>query len=668
MNKMISLAHSYLRETALLLTLILLVLVFNIPTLKFNLIYNEQAPLYLANQHVNSLLDLIKIYLHPQLLYEHGILFFRPSGHFLMYQLFAPILGWHNIKGFLVVSLIFLALSGYMMIKIYHLLFPQFKVGGYIAFSIYLMHPALIISRMMIEHFDFAHIFFCLLSLYFFIIFCQQNKLSTTVIKEIKLTHFRPLILSLIFYAVAVTFKEVALFLAAVLISYLLITLYHKQRYAKFFSAIIHCREINRLLLLLVMTSLLLTAYISMAWEPLMTLQNEISFTAAAHTLVRYFEYFTGLWRQTHYVNLVDYWLADGIIFPGIIRITLYCFCILLLISTLIVYTKKSVAYFKKSLTFLYLALLIFLIVPVIYSVRVNAGHPWHLNLSLVFFCLLLGFSFELMSQFFCKKYSTLIGLMVAIMIGAGNIVVTNTHIYEKHDKTSFILELNRNAVLNPPDIKSKLTPDSVIIIEDKQPLGYYLLGDSFIYANYPAFAHHHLPFLKPSPVYNSLLFRWAYLLPGLKEQVYPFQVNKMIYVPDAVIYSWLRHYNNIYCLGYDDQARWHDNTTHFKNNLLLEQGTRRVKVNAYHTLAITMVKGGVLYSKKLPVPSSFICQYECDQNTLCRGFVYLAPMKDHHTGGTCVFLSALYKNTEKFCAPCTTFIKLNPFKNNEQG
>lgn len=47
--------------------------------------------------------------------------------------------------------------------------------------------------------------------------------------------------------------------------------------------------------------------------------------------------------------------------------------------------------------------------------------------------------------------------------------------------------------------------------------------------------------------------------MPALKEEVYPFKISQIQWVPDEIIYNWLSNYDNIFCLGYDEEANWHD-------------------------------------------------------------------------------------------------------------
>ena len=156
------------------------VLIVNFPIIAFDMMYPEQAILYFVNQKITHVSDLANIYLSPMSL-QFSIPFFRPSGHFLMYQLLMPILGWQNTKALIIVNLIFLSVTGYFLIKLYSLLFPRFKVEGYVAFSVYLMHPALSLSRLIVLHFEFAYVCFFVVSLYCFALFCKKTRKDSLV-------------------------------------------------------------------------------------------------------------------------------------------------------------------------------------------------------------------------------------------------------------------------------------------------------------------------------------------------------------------------------------------------------------------------------------------------------------------------------------------------------
>ncbi|HSW71611.1 MAG TPA: hypothetical protein VLH77_06505, partial [Gammaproteobacteria bacterium] len=161
-----------MRNCILFVAIWAFVLFVNSAVISFDLLYAEQPMIYTANQMFLSWGDFFRAYLHPQMLDIFSIPFFRPSGHFLLYQLLTPILGWHNTQAMLIVNLSFLAFSGFLVVKIYELLFPGFWLGAYLAFGFYLMHPALILSRLIVLHFEFAYIFFTLLSFYCFARFC----------------------------------------------------------------------------------------------------------------------------------------------------------------------------------------------------------------------------------------------------------------------------------------------------------------------------------------------------------------------------------------------------------------------------------------------------------------------------------------------------------------
>lgn len=159
---------SQIRNISLTSVLIAFVLLVNLPIIYFGMLYPEESLTYVGNQQIHHFSDLINIYLHPQL-FHSTIPFFRPSGHFLIYQILTPIIGWHQTKILTAVNFTFMALTGYYMIQLYKLLFRGYWVGGLIAFSIYLAHPSLFLIKASVLHFEFAHTFFAILGLYFFV-------------------------------------------------------------------------------------------------------------------------------------------------------------------------------------------------------------------------------------------------------------------------------------------------------------------------------------------------------------------------------------------------------------------------------------------------------------------------------------------------------------------
>ena len=256
-----------IKSVILFVILMAIVLIVNANVISFDMLYPEQPTIYLANQKIKSLHDLLTIYLHPQWL--HSVVpFFRPSGHFLVYQMLMPLLGWHNTKGLIVINFIFLALTGYCMIAIYRLLFPNNMMGGFVAFGLYLMHPALSLSRFITLHFEFAYTFFLLLGLYFFIFFCKKNSHDAQINSQ-QSTFNAPYLLAfaLFFYAIAVTFKEPAIMLGPVFMSYFLIMLYKKPLTKTFFLTLICKKEVRNIFILFGISTFTLALYLTLPWQ-----------------------------------------------------------------------------------------------------------------------------------------------------------------------------------------------------------------------------------------------------------------------------------------------------------------------------------------------------------------------------------------------------------------
>lgn len=640
------------REFFLFFVIFSFVLLVNLPVISFDMMYPEQPLLYTANQSLHSLYDLLQVYLHPKM-FHISILFFRPSGHFLMYQLLAPLLGWHNTKAFIIVNLTFLAFAGYVFLKLYNLLFPNFKAGGYLALSVYLMHPALMLSRLIILHFEFAYIFFTLLSLYCFVLFCKKN-----------LENFYLLACSLFFYIVAVTFKEPALILGPVLFCYLCLSQYQGQGLRFFIGGLLKDKKIREILLLLIVLSLSLALYLSLQWpllkHPLRTEVKAAVIFAALHKLI------ATTWGLKSTMFTPPVW--RNVLFPAVARFILWALGAVTLWSTVLIIKNKEPL--QKPLGFLYLACFLFFILPVCWG----WGLPWHLSLSLLFLSMLMGLSGEYLFRKLTKykNGSEALCFLAALGVGLTAIQVNQTNINYYLAEQGFPLAVERNAVLHPPVLKAKLDAQTVLVVEDSSIHDAYLLGAS-IYPFYFSFKLNSLNldaneqqyeqakkslFLRQQPVYNGTLFRWAYLMPELQEEVYPFQVEKMEEVPDAIIYNWLQHQNNIVCLGYDKQANWHDRSVLFKEKLLLEKVRRGLVVNSYDALPATVFIGTVMNKLVLPVPEPQLCQLSCDQDKQCTGFTYVNLEKRGNALTECLFYKSVSENNKAFCAACVGFVK----------
>jgi hypothetical protein len=321
----------------------------------------------------------------------------------------------------------------------------------------------------------------------------------------------------------------------------------------------------------------------------------------------------------------------------------------------------------QKSLGILYFAMAIFLILPIIWA----RAFPWHFSLPLLFLSLIIGFSVE----YLCRAFIThkigvyVLGGCLAIAIGLTAIKVNQMNIDYEMQTQGFALTLARNAVMHPPPIKAQLHADSLIVIEDSTFDDGYRLGNL-----YP------LPFLLKLGTYDfnkmesiqansffkfrsieaGTFFKLAYLMPTLKEEIVPFQVNKMGKLPNVVIYDWLQQGQDIFCFGYDKKASWHECTTEFKVNLAREKADRHLIVNAYKHLAATALLGHAIAMLNLPFPDFHLCQLQCDQDKRCSGFTYINAEKKGDGIRKCnLYDSALSALNQRHCEACTGFIKI---------
>ncbi len=663
-----SLIISFSKRLMQFAILLAIVLWINSPIISSDFFYPEQPTIYLANQKILSFHDLLNVYLHPQWL-QLEIPFFRPSGHFLIYQLMAPLFGWHNVQAFLVLNFVFLALIGFMLIANYKLLFPKLEVGAYIAFAIFLMHPALSLSRFTILHFEFAYPFFLLLGLYCFLLFCKKNSLYETVnISKIRFHHFYLLALTLFFYILATTFKEPAIILGPMLISYFFLILYKKQNPLIFLSTIYKNLQIRQLFQVLILSTLVLAIYLTFPWpamhHPLRPVVLINSYGAMNELINAFLGTNIIFFKNGFLVAAALVWRS--IAFPSInfylMQLSLIIFT--LGCSTLFIHPAASSLY-KKSFIFLIISFLLSLVLPIAWAV----GGPWHLNLSILFFSMLAGFSIEYLSQFLVKnkRYVYFGGLLLALMIASTGIETNkaNLQAYQKKEGIIFAMSLNKNAVLHPPALKDKLNADSLLIVEDSIIHNDYSLGNAaypfLLFLNdkeYPNFARSQdLYFMKFNLSYSGTLFHWAYLMPALQEELYPFSVNKMNEIPNEIIYDWLKHFNNIFCVGYDEQANWHDLTNIFKRNLLIEKERRNIVIHDYQVKADTAFRTSIILKKTLSIPDQRLCEYTCDQDKNCKAFTYRDIGFDRKI---CELYQFTGKKNQITCRFCTSFIKIS--------
>ncbi|VVC77001.1 hypothetical protein AQUSIP_23280 [Aquicella siphonis] len=658
--------------------LLSLVLVVNHSVIAFNLMYPEQPTIYLANQGIHSLGDLLNIYLHPKLLHTN-IPFFRPSGHFLIYQIITPLLGWHNTKAFILINLFFLSMTGYFLIRLYSRLFPSYRFGGWVAFSIYLMHPALSISRLTIMHFEFAYVFFLTLSLYLFVVFCEKNTLCPCEREHhpariqpdvIPFRHYFLFFASLFLYVLAVTFKEPAVMLGPVLMCYFLIHFYTRQSPWRYLYRLAGHRDARKVITIITLTSAALGIYLLASWPGLEYGVKNVNYR---HTLGTVNAFLKDVFGVTHdYIPSGILAFPDlawrTIIFTASARLLIWALIWAALLGTLGVWIYRSddSMVYKKSLAFLYASSILFLVLPFSWAM----GAPWHYSLTLLCLSVIAGFCVERLAHKTIGKYAWVrllcLSLSFCILCVAFDVNRVNIDKYASLANGSLGLALNRNAVLRPPAIKSRLNPDSLLVIEDSLLHNDYLMGNSaypFLLflgsGEYELLENRQKKFyLSFHHTYSGTLFRYAYLMPGLKEEVYPFQIERMEEVPNEILYNWLLHYNNIFAFGYDKQGVWYDKSQLFKQRVLKEESSRRLRVNAYHSFRAAMMPKMASYIRQIPVPDEQLCRFTCDQDESCRGFLYQNTVVNQHVMMQCYFYESAFTPGDLPCKDCLAFVK----------
>lgn len=614
------------KNISLFFFLLLIALLVNLPIMNYGMIYPEEATIYLANQSIHSFTDFLNIYLHPAWL-NKNIPYFRPSGHFLIYQLITPLFGWHNIYLLYLISFSFLALIGFFMIKLYKLFFPSFAVGGFLAFSIYLMHPSLMISRMTFMHFDFSYVALLLCSLYFFVWFCSPDEKSihpgykldpapsrgTTTLCDNAHPRYKNLILSLFFFVLAVTFKEPAIMLGPVLFFYYCISTVSKNGRKNVLS-----KKSLLILFSIFATSAFLAWYLFLAWPSMRVSVGKFDLSHSLKTAnISIQDIFAITASYIPFGKLpYEHYAWHTIIFTTPSRLILWVFFWLTFAA--MIFSRQ-----QKALLFLLMSALLFSILPLCCA----TGAPWHQSPTLACLCMMMGFA----GEYYLKKPRLILFIAGLIAIIGMTVNVENLIKYNLEPKGLLGLTLNGSAVFFPPDIKNKLNDESILVVEDSILHNDYFLGNS-IYPTFLYFSRQEYLslvefekrfYFRFHPVYGGNLFKYVFLLPHLKEQLIPFQAEHMDDIPNELIYSWLIHNNNIFCVGYDAGGNWHDKTETFKTELARQQARRHLVIHHYTSIPPASLSLNHEHTKELSVPDMELCQFACDQNKNCKGFIY---------------------------------------------
>lgn len=217
-----------------------------------------------------------------------------------------------------------------------------------------------------------------------------------------------------------------------------------------------------------------------------------------------------------------------------------------------------------------------------------------------------MGFSGDYVCKRFIPNSHFAVSLtgMIALLIALSAFPMNQQAIrgYFNQPENMFSFRVIRNAVFYPPPIQALLKPTSIILLEDSRINNWYLLGAGGTYSgsSFPLpydgqdnlLKSYYSHFVPIKPDYNGSLFRWAYLMPNIREEAYHFKIEAMNDVPNETIQRWWQNAKDIICLGYDNQGQWHDRTASFQKNLLQEKSEREVflqadKMTKVHTFVI---------------------------------------------------------------------------------
>ena len=653
--------------------LVFFVLAVSYPIIRYNMFYFEQPLMFIANQKIHSWYDLLLIYLHPQI-FHIVIPFFRPSGHFLLYQILTPFIGWHNQTALIMVNLLFLSGCGLYVIKIYQRLFPTRVSGGYIALALYLLHPALSLSKLIILHFEFAYVFFALLSCYSMIIFVQANPLQRLELHR-KINQSAYLMLSLMAFIIAITFKEAALVMGGVLIAYFIF--FNAQTSLRdSMQRLMDSRFALQLMAILLVLTLTLTIYITLAWP---TLANPLRPMITWHEVTRASaEFFKIIFcvgnnftsNRTFGTATLPFRI---IIIPAYVRIIWWLSVVITVwVTYRHFYLSKSVERLEvwKNVFFLISAMVITLSLPVLWGMAL----PWHLSLTLIFLTLYLGLGIESFIESFFSKHHRLIICIIMLGIGLLGYAVNQANVnrYSQDKPLHNLFLLNKNAVLHPPRLKQPLRSDTLLLVGDDTIRASYFFGAG----NYPFHDMHsydyelskivqRFAYLPLTSHYNGTLFHWAYLNTQYREELYPFSLSHLEGVPSEMIEDWVLNQDHIVYVTYTDHHEWKDETIRFKHQLAIEQRKRHLSFHRYQYLKNKTYAGIIFHIENLSFPDPKLCRYLCNQRKDCAGFRYVQLDIPQHEVYRCLLMNTFKEGHTLPCEGCLTALVLKDHSSN---
>jgi hypothetical protein len=492
------------------------------------------------------------------------------------------------------------------------------------------------------------------------------NSTGKTVTLLLQFPSFLLLAAAVFFFLFALTFKEAALMLGPVLACYWAIYLYNPKVTGVWGYALLKNKQSIEIFCLLTVLTVVGAIYVTLPWPSLShPLGAVITHSQKMAALREFIRIIIGL-PQNIFPQAAVYQpqlLWRNIVFPLATSLAVGSLFLSLALSVILLFTRPGLTPYRKSLLFLSLSAVLFLILPVNWAM----GLPWHLSLTLWCVSCMLGFGGDYLLYFLLqnKRRAGFCVAVLAFLIGLSTLRVNRENIAVLLAREGYSMAIAHNAIFNPPDLRGKLDADTVIVVEDSILHNSYALGNSgatffslgdFDFDGFEKLQD--LSFIKYQALYNGNLFKWAYARPDLQEEVYSFDVHDLQKVPDVILYNWLQHYTNIFCLGYDRQAKWHDRTALFKKNLLQEKANRLLELHPYRPLAATLLTGKVLYTQHLLFPDYQICEYTCDQNIQCKGFTYQYANYQNHSVMKCRFYESFRQEDPKFCATCISFVK----------
>lgn len=441
---------------------------------------------------------------------EVGVGWYRPTEFYLPYWFLSKFIGWHSIVYWKIANFLTLLLLCAAVYRLVRILFPEERLGAFLAIVYFISHPAHYLVLFEISAFDFLHQIFTVAAVCFFLAACREPARRTRLYNAA----------GALCFALALTSKEITFFTPVYLAAACAAVAFLGAREARKAQAQRHIRLLAPYAMLLVLYLLL-----HLARMPSRPADSAYRTQANSAMILENLGKFP-LWVIRVFSDTGDTWSQANE--QGILANTIVGYALFLLVAA-----QWSVDLKSRDLRLPGILMIvwipIFLVLP-----TYSGAFLWHMSLALTGYAALLGVAVARLAKSarapVVRNGAILLFVGVLVVLGKDNLFRT---LHNGVHTTAF--RLNTQQLLTaPPIARSALRPESMIFVEDRLSLGNWSYG-------------------------SGQLFRLTYLKPDLQVSVIPALADAP---PDAAL-RWAQGKGDRF-LRYDSDLKWQDATNDF--------------------------------------------------------------------------------------------------------